>query len=190
MKYKIKQKIKFKGKNHVINLSYSNVLKAFDVLEDDFLLPYEKNLFFINSLCKTAYKIKFEDIGEFSKLISIEFFSTKSTGSAEKTVDLKSDEAYIYASFKQAYDIDLNEENLSWDKFKALFTSLPESTKIREIMSIRAKPLPIPTKYNAKEIANLIKLKEFYALNETKKGENLNDGFKSLFETLKKRVVM
>ncbi len=83
-----------------------------------------------------------------------------------KCFDFLQDAPYIYAGFQQAYGLDLfdMQDRLHWWKFISLFQSLPENTKIMQIISIRARPLPKPTKYNQDEIRQLSKLKKEYAL--------------------------
>lgn len=55
-----------------------------------------------------------------------------------KAFDYILDGEYIVGSFMQAYHIDLTSiEHMHWHLFKALFLSLPENTKMREIMSMR-----------------------------------------------------
>ncbi|HFU4000645.1 TPA: Gp15 family bacteriophage protein [Streptococcus suis] len=53
---------------------------------------------------------------------------------------LKYDGDYIYASFLQAYNIDLVEvcDSLHWQKFNALLNGLPNGTKFVEILKIRS----------------------------------------------------
>lgn len=62
----------------------------------------------------------------------------KDDGTNEKILDYILDGEYIVGSFMQAYNIDLTECDMHWHLFKALFLSLPQETKIKEIMSIRA----------------------------------------------------
>lgn len=45
---------------------------------------------------------------------------------------------YIYGSFMQAYGIDLIEASMHWHKFKALFASLPDESKMARIIGYRA----------------------------------------------------
>ena len=61
------------------------------------------------------------------------------TGSddGERVIDYEEDGEYIYASFMQAYGIDLFEVNLHWHKFKALILGLPSGTIMSEIMGMR-----------------------------------------------------
>lgn len=48
------------------------------------------------------------------------------------------DGSYIYASFRQAYNINLLTEKLHWYEFNALIKSLPNNTKISEIIGFRS----------------------------------------------------
>lgn len=105
-------------------------------------------------------------------------------GRQQRTVDFELDGEYIYASFLQAYGIDLLEEQgrLHWKRFIALFQGLPDDTKIREIMRIRATDLPTPTKYNQKERQTLMELKAYYALPV--EGGGGQNGLNALFSAL------
>lgn len=53
--------------------------------------------------------------------------------------DIRYDGDYIYASFLQAYGIDLFDVQgqLHWKKFNALLSGLPEGTKLMEVIKIR-----------------------------------------------------
>ena len=56
---------------------------------------------------------------------------------AERTVDYIEDGEFIYASFMQAYNIDLMDVDMHWHKFLALFRGLPDDTYIKKIMGYR-----------------------------------------------------
>lgn len=107
----------------------------------------------------------------------------------QRVVDFNLDGEYIYASFLQAYGIDLLEEQgrLHWKKFIALFEGLPEGTKIREIMKIRGTELPAPTRYNQKQRQHLMELKAYYALPV--EGGGGQEGLERLFRTLEAQAV-
>lgn len=60
-----------------------------------------------------------------------------STGN-EKIVDYIEDGEYIIASFMQTYGINLLEVDMHWHLFNALFIGLPDDSKIKQIMSMRA----------------------------------------------------
>lgn len=76
------------------------------------------------------------------------------------------DAEYIYASFMQAYGIDLIEQQgkLHWLKFKALLSGLPDGTKFQQVMSIRSWEKPSKSK-DAHE-TQMKKLQRIYALPE------------------------
>ena len=90
----------------------------------------------------------------------------KPSKGGEKKFDFVQDAELIYAAFYQAYGIDLIQEQgkLHWWKFSALLNGLPSDTRFSEIVSIRTRPIPAPTKYNEQERQNLIRLKREYAL--------------------------
>lgn len=57
----------------------------------------------------------------------------------EELMDFDYDAEEIYASFMQAYHMDLIEQQgkLHWFKFKALLSGLPDETPIKQLISIR-----------------------------------------------------
>lgn len=83
---------------------------------------------------------------------------------AKPEYSLKHDADYIYASFMQAYGMDLLEEHgkLHWFKFKALLNGLPEDTKFRQVISIRLWKKDDSDSYDK----NMEKLQHMYALPE------------------------
>ncbi len=83
----------------------------------------------------------------------------------ENIYSLVKDATYIYASFYQDYGIDLFDfqGKMHWNKFSALLGGLRENTKFKEVLSIRAMPLPTG-KGSQKERERIKKLKEIYAL--------------------------
>ena len=64
----------------------------------------------------------------------------KGVGSAnsKRIYSFEYDSEYIYAAFLDQYRIDLQETNLHWWKFKALFHALKEDNQIVKIMGYRA----------------------------------------------------
>ena len=73
------------------------------------------------------------------------------------------------------------------ERFRALLESLPGSTKLAEIIGIRAAEIPAPNKHNAKQIADLTRLKALYALRGSE--HSLQEGWARLFEMLSARAV-
>ena len=85
------------------------------------------------------------------------------------------DADYIYAAFVQQYGIDLTECKLHWWKFKALFAGLTGSTKIREIMEIRATD--ISHIKDKERRSHMIKLQDAYALPDMRSEEEKENDF-------------
>ena len=55
----------------------------------------------------------------------------------EELIDFDIDADYIYASFMQAYGIDLIDSDMHWHKFSALLNALPGDTVMAQIMGFR-----------------------------------------------------
>ncbi len=136
-------------------------------------------------------KLKVEEGSELLTLIFNTFINsdTKKSNDTEKLVDFEQDGEFIYSSFFMDYNIDLIKQQgkLEWRKFIALFQGLSDKTKIKEVMGIRAKKIPLPTKYNQEEIKNLRELKSYYALKNTE--EEYQESLNQLFGTLEKMAI-
>lgn len=85
-----------------------------------------------------------------------------------RSIDYVQDAIYIYAAFKQIYNIDLSTcEVMHWWKFNAMLRGLPPSTKLSSIIDIRLRRMPARTKYNGEYVDNLTEAKELYALDQS-----------------------
>lgn len=104
----------------------------------------------------------------------------------QKCVDYDFDAAEIYASFWQAYGIDLvrQQGKLHWCAFQALFDGLPDDTPIRRIMRIRTEEMPPLTRSNAKQIQSLTELKTLYRLPDTGGNSDSGAGWDGLFNMM------
>lgn len=89
------------------------------------------------------------------------------------------DDNYIYSAFKQQYNIDLQEEDLHWWKFKALFDGLSKDTKIVEIMGYRA--IDLRKIKDKEERKRLKKLKNIYSLPDMRTKEQKEADFGRAF---------
>ncbi|MFK8242811.1 MULTISPECIES: Gp15 family bacteriophage protein [unclassified Facklamia] len=85
-------------------------------------------------------------------------------GDERPLFSFKHDSDYIYASFMQAYGIDLidKQDNLHWRKFNALLNGLPDNTKFMNVLRIRSWK---PSKHDdAKYKEEMRKLQNQYGL--------------------------
>ncbi len=84
----------------------------------------------------------------------------------KRLYDFSADEPYIYASFLQAYNIDLREASIHWWNFKALLSALPQETVFEKVLQIRGTE--IGSNLSKEEKDRLYRLKRFYDLPEKK----------------------
>lgn len=146
-------------KSYIVALK---ILRNKDILEEvkaDALLP----LLFKGSVpegYETQAIIKYFEL----------FTDKKKNGQREATFDIIQDADYIYAGFMQVYGIDLDECEMKIEKFIALLKGLPSDTRLSEIIKIRTMEVPKATKYNAKQISDILKAKRDFALDNTDNG--------------------
>ena len=175
----------------VINPAYDTVLEVQKLYKEDTLTEFEKIDQALKMLVRNKWNLRLLNPEEKQKLLSV---ITKRYVEVEKrpqikkspfpVLDFEKDGDYIYASFMQAYRIDLIEEQgrLSWKKFLYLFNGLPADTKIKQIMRIRQMPVPEYNGKNSKEIQEINEMKSYYALPI--EGGGGQSGLDLLFHTL------
>lgn len=152
------------GKFYQLDFDFRNVFRMLEVLEDNTLLPEAK---YYNAMkCLTSRPRNCEKvIAEVKKAL----FRQKKKGSEpdKKVTDFVQDAGLIRAAFRQAYGIDLYREKLHWIEFVELLNGIPEGTRYSEVVEIRMKPIPKPTKYNSEEILRIRKAQAAVALEVT-----------------------
>lgn len=175
-----------------LDTRFFRVLQCYEVLGDDLFDDYEKIDTCLKLLIKRKFMLWFLSPAKRVKLFETvfnEFINVndkKSNG--PKTFDFNQDAAYIYAAFQQCYGMDLfgKGKRIHWWKFIQLFGCLPDDTMMRQIINIRARPIPKATKYNAEERAQLIRLKNLYRLeiSQEEREKQLAEGFKKMAQVL------
>ena len=129
---------------------------------------------------ETDYIFDFDELNEMLLQFKEFYVNENSTpnvigGSREKLIDYVEDGEFIYASFLQAYGIDLVDAKMHWHKFKALLISLPGDTKMAQIMQHRGyEESNKSTKQEYKELKEMWKFKS--EIDEELK-EELNELF-------------
>ena len=181
--YPITETVEINGEKYDIDMSFDNILRLFDLLEDKSLNDIEKVE--TGLLMLIDNKLDDYDIQEKAKIF-IEIFKSAIGAEKEeqpvdlegnpmpvasqenkKVYDLAQDAEYIFASFMSDYNIDLFEQQgkLHWYKFKALLNGLTDKSKFMRVVDIRQAEMP-KGKGMQKERERLRKLKEHYALKE------------------------
>ena len=90
-------------------------------------------------------------------------YTGRRTGDTEQILDWDIDAPFIWASLKQAYPF-WDWSQAHWWEFKAAFDSLPASSKIKEVMRIRAQK--IDSKMDREQQEELRELKRAYSLEK------------------------
>ena len=141
-------------------LSFDRVLKLFEMWGDEEIPEIVRPLLALKILTGVSFEnLTVDEAMEIVRAIFEEHIQTrkvddeveydlagnviKTTSSDEpqkRLYNLKYDGDYVFASFMQAYRIDLIEEigRLHWKKFNALLVGLPEGTKFVEVLKIRS----------------------------------------------------
>ena len=158
---KLTDKLVIDDEEFPLNLTFDNVLRLFEMWRDEDVPEFVKPHFGIRILTgETLEDFTVEEMSEvfnevFEEHISLSTVednhveydlagnpmkTTANNGKQEQApYDIRYDGDYIYASFLQAYGIDLFDVQgeLHWKKFNALLSGLPEGTKFMEVIKIR-----------------------------------------------------
>ena len=161
---RLPQGVEVDGKFYKLDFEFRNVLKMIDILDDDMLMPEAKAYNAVHCLCKRP-----KNAVKVCEAVKSLLFSAPRKNGGQKVTDWVQDAPLIRAAFRQAYGIDLYRENLHWIEFTELLNSIPEGSRYSEIIGIRARPMPEPTKWNQKEREWLLQAKADYALDLTDK---------------------
>lgn len=176
------------GKKHKLTPAFDNVLQLFAQMEDCALTDYDKLELMIYYLTDNA-PASIEILNAACEAL---FPSIQSKSIGKKAFDFIQDSDLIFSAFYQSYGIDLVEQQgkLHWLKFMALLQGLPDNTRFREIISIRLRPMPKPTKSNAEERMELARLKQVFALKTSaaEREQNIQDGLIKMAESLMQRA--
>ncbi|MBQ1776817.1 MAG: hypothetical protein IIZ93_01535 [Acidaminococcaceae bacterium] len=149
------QGVEVDGKFIKMDFDFRNVLNMIDVLDRKDMIPEAqayKALCFVQKRPKNV----FQTLAAVKGLL----FPGTRKNDQKKVTDFVQDAGLIRAAFRQAYGIDLYREKLHWIEFTELLSAIPEMTKYSEVVGIRLRPMPEPTKFNQKERELLAKAKE------------------------------
>lgn len=166
---RLPDKVEVDGRKYRLDLDFRNVLRMIEIMSREDLLSEARNYLALKCVMRKVPK----NVGQAMTAVSaIIFPKTKKKGDkGPKLTDYTQDADLIRAAFLQCYGINLWREKLHWFEFTGLLAGLPDGSRYIDIVGIRAKPLPEPTKYNAKERQWLIEAKQRYAIEKTAKEE-------------------
>jgi len=182
--YGLEEVVEWQGKRYPLNLSYDNVLRFFDLLNDGTMTDRLRfriaiQMFFgdESSIQELSEEQKAQVIQEIiQKYILVEKPSVVMAAlESEKTVEnkewysLTEDADILFSSFYFDYGIDLLSQRgkLHWLKFKALLNNLSEKTKLAQVVQIRQwKPNEHTT---LEEKRQMRRLQKYYELGISQK---------------------
>ena len=151
------------GKFFPCDFDFRNVLKMTDIMTREDITPDAREYLCVKCVysrflaANTAPKV-------YRALCDVLFEKTAETG-GKRLFSFEQDAPLIRAAFRQVYGINLFRDRLSWFEFLELLHGLPEGNRFNDVIAIRARPMPAPTKYNAKERESLLKAKQAVALH-------------------------
>lgn len=170
----------FESEEYSIDLAFDNVLDVFDVLDDVALRDHERAEICLSlllgdvpndkSLTIQLWNYVYESFIHIESKQPIEYDRQGNPmpvkeDSKKKFIDLEKDAEYIFASFQQAYQMNLFKEQgkLHWREFQSLLTGLPSDTIMQRIIQIRMWQ---PSKGESSEYKQSMRdLQKVYALD-------------------------
>ena len=161
---RLPESITVDGKTYAVDLDFRNVLSMLGMLEREDLIEGAKEYRALRCVMKHPPKNTAAALEEIKKIL---FPWQRKQAEHKKITDFDQDADLIRAAFMQAYGISLFRDRLHWLEFTCYLSGLPEGSRYCDILGIRARPLPAPTKYNQEERQWLMKAKAEYALNMT-----------------------
>ncbi|GGB26867.1 hypothetical protein GCM10011409_00220 [Lentibacillus populi] len=171
----------FEGKEYAIDLSFDNVLDVFDYLNDKTLRDYEKaeiclalllgDQSFDKAITIDLWNHVYESFIHIESKQPIEYDRKGNPMPVKEDenknfIDLDKDAEYIFASFQQAYGMNLYREQrkLHWHEFQSLLNGLPSDTIMQRIIQIRMWK---PSKGESTEYKQSMRdLQKIYALDD------------------------
>ena len=170
----------YRGRKYKLKPSFGRVITCYETLQNEAFDSFDKVDMCLKLLVKNKIRLYFMSTEKKAELFELIFNQiikvNKGKSGATKAFDFLQDSQYIYAGFMQCYKIDLMQcrDTLHWWQFMSLFSCLSEDTRMAQIISVRTKPIPKATKYNADERLKLIRLKQEYMLEMSDEERNAN----------------
>ncbi len=173
------------GRRYPCDFDFRNVLNMMDTLENRNLIHGAR----IYNALRCVMKRVPRDAEAALKCVTEVLFQrdeTRQKSPKNPVISLRQDADMIRAAFRQAYGIDLWTAKLHYITFVELLSNLPEGCRYSEVVSIRAREIPAPNKYNAKERENLMRLKLQYAIHLTEEEQEVqyNNDVSNIFRGL------
>ena len=152
------------GRFYKLDFDFRNVLRMMDELDRDDVMPEARAYNALKCLTNRP-----KNVPKVLEAVKGLLFQEKPKKDAQKVTDFVQDAGMIRAAFRQAYGIDLYRDRLHWIEFSELLNAIPEGSRYVEVVGIRVRPMPAPTKWNAQEREWLMKAKADVAIHLSEK---------------------
>lgn len=152
------------GRFYKMDFDFRNVLRMMDELDRDDVMPEARAYNALKCLTNRP-----KNVPKVLEAVKGLLFQEKPKKDAQKVTDFVQDAGMIRAAFRQAYGIDLYRDRLHWIEFSELLNAIPEGSRYAEVVGIRVRPMPAPTKWNAQEREWLLKAKADVAIHLSEK---------------------
>jgi hypothetical protein len=153
------------GRFIACDFDFRNVLKMLDVMQHEDIYPDARDFLCVKCVARHPHRIK--NASEVYKAIGELLFEKTPDSGGERITSFEQDASMIRTAFRQVYNIDLFRDKLTWFEFTELLHNLPEGNKYSDVLGIRARPMPAPTKYNQKEREWLMDAKRRFRIHLT-----------------------
>lgn len=183
--YPLIQTAVINGTTYEIDMSFDNILRLIDMLNDRTLTDRTQVATGLQMLIGTSLD-ELDDDKRVEIFQALFVQAVQSEKEEEEAVDIAGnpmptvkqeskelyslieDAEYIYASFMQDYGIDLIDwqGKLHWRKFGALLAGLRDDTKFKKVLEIRQ--MKVPAKASPEEKKSILDAKRAYALKGQK----------------------
>lgn len=152
------------GRFYKLDFDFRNVLRMMDELDRDDVMPEARAYNALKCLTNRP-----KNVPKVLEAVKGLLFQEKPKKDAQKVTDFVQDAGMIRAAFRQAYGIDLYRDRLHWIEFSELLNAIPEGSRYAEVVGIRVRQMPAPTKWNAQEREWLMKAKADVAIHLSEK---------------------
>lgn len=171
--------VEYNGREYPLTLSYASFFAVSDAMKDDRLMYHQKLSIALDLFIDGPHPEEVELLTAIYELLK----DRRPKVDGPSYMNIEQDWPYICAGFRQAYGVDLYaDKEMHILQFQAYLQGLPKDTKLMEIIGIRAAEIPEANKHNAKQIAELTKLKAIYAIQGT--AQDFQAGLGNLFDML------
>ena len=174
------------GRAYRVDLDFRNVLDMLAVLARDDLTPDARVWLALRCVVRRPPRHSERCALLMAEINKACFRQDRKPATGPKMTDVEQDADLIRAAFLQEYGVNLWRDKLHWLEFTALLSGLPEGSKYTEILGIRARPMPPPTKYNAELRRWLRQAKAECAVRMTEKeqADSYRRGLRAMAESL------